>query len=220
MCVTPVEYRFSVFIALQINSLVCNKTQAKAMVELKMFLRKQNSQASVSNDMANKQQRYEVLVLALHSDIFRYAYWLVKDKAVAEDIVQETFLRAWKSLDSLKDERAAKSWLITILRRENARRFERKRFDLVDIDDVSVIDEQLSNEVEIEHRELRAIMASLSEEYREPLMLQIVFGYSGDEIATQLNLNKNTVMTRLFRARNQVKEELDKANNIGGRKNG
>jgi RNA polymerase sigma-70 factor (ECF subfamily) len=106
------------------------------------------------------------------------------------------------------------------LRRENARRFERKRFDLVDIDDVSVIDDQLSNEVEIEHRELRAIMASLSEEYREPLMLQIIFGYSGDEIAQQLNLNKNTVMTRLFRARNQVKEALDKANDNRGRKNG
>ena len=178
-----------------------------------MFSRKQTSQTSVSDGMANKQKRYEVLVLALHRDIFRYACWLVKDKAVAEDIVQETFLRAWKSLDSLKDERAAKSWLITILRRENARRFERKRFDLVDIDEVSVIDEQLSNEVEIEHRELRVIMASLSEEYREPLMLQIVFGYSGDEIAQQLNLNKNTVMTRLFRARNQVKEELDKVNN-------
>ena len=118
------------------------------------------------------------------------------------------------------DEKAAKSWLITILRRENARRFERKQFDLVDIDDVSVIDDQLTNEVEIEHRELRAIMASLSEEYREPLMLQIVFGYSGDEISQQLDLNKNTVMTRLFRARNQVKEALEKANIDRGRKNG
>jgi RNA polymerase sigma-70 factor (ECF subfamily) len=106
------------------------------------------------------------------------------------------------------------------LRRENARRFERKQFDLVDIDDVSVIDDQLSNEVEIEHKELRAIMASLSEEYREPLMLQIVFGYSGNEIAQQLDLNKNTVMTRLFRARNQVKEALDKANDNRGIKNG
>jgi RNA polymerase sigma-70 factor (ECF subfamily) len=186
-----------------------------------MFSRKQSKPPSVSSDMANKQKRYEALVLGLHTDIFRYAYWLVKDKAVAEDIVQETFLRAWKSLDSLNDEKAAKSWLITILRRENARRFERKQFDLVDIDDVSVADdEQLSNEVEIEHRELRAIMASLSEEYREPLMLQIVFGYTGDEIAEQLNLNKNTVMTRLFRARNQVKEALDKANDVRGRKNG
>lgn len=185
-----------------------------------MFLRKQTKPPSVSSDMANKQKRYEALVLALHADIFRYAYWLVKDKAVAEDIVQETFLRAWKSLDSLQDEKAAKSWLITILRRENARRFERKQFDLVDIDDVSIVDEQLSNEVEIEHRELRAIMAALTEEYREPLMLQIVFGYSGEEIAEQLNLNKNTVMTRLFRARNQVKEALEKANEHRGRKNG
>jgi RNA polymerase sigma-70 factor, ECF subfamily len=152
-----------------------------------MFSRKQTKSASVSSDMANKQKRYEALVLAFHADIFRYAYWLVKDKAIAEDIVQETFLRAWKSLDSLNDEKAAKSWLITILRRENARRFERKQFDLVDIDEVSIVDDQFSNEIEIEHQELRAIMASLSEEYREPLMLQIVFGYSGDEIAEQLN---------------------------------
>ncbi|WP_158968245.1 sigma-70 family RNA polymerase sigma factor [Paraglaciecola sp. L3A3] len=185
-----------------------------------MFSRKQNNKASVSNDMANKQKRYEALVLALHTDIYRYAYWLVKDKAIAEDIVQETFLRAWKSLDSLKDEKAAKSWLITILRRENARRFERKQFDLVDIDDVSVIDDSLSNEIQIEHRELRTIMASLSEEYREPLMLQIVFGYSGEEIAEQLELNKNTVMTRLFRARNQVKEALEKSETQWGQANG
>ncbi|WP_340677218.1 sigma-70 family RNA polymerase sigma factor [Paraglaciecola sp.] len=185
-----------------------------------MFSRKQTQTASVSSTMTDKNKRYENLVLALHADIFRYACWLVRDKAVAEDIVQETFLRAWKSLDSLNDEKAAKSWLITILRRENARRFERKQFDLVDIDDVAVIDEQLTHETEIEHRELRIIMASLSDEYREPLILQIVMGYSGDEIAQQLNLNKNTVMTRLFRARNQVKEALEKANENRGRKNG
>jgi RNA polymerase sigma-70 factor (ECF subfamily) len=185
-----------------------------------MFSRNKNQDAKVSNDMANKQKRYEALVLALHSDIFRYAYWLVKDKAVAEDIVQETFLRAWKSLDSLKDEKAAKSWLITILRRENARRFERKQFDLVDIDDVSIEDDGLTNETQLEHKELRDIMASLSEEYREPLMLQIIFGYSGEEIAAQLDLNKNTVMTRLFRARNQVKEALEKTDMKWGAQNG
>ena len=78
--------------------------------------------------MSTKQVRYEALVKALHADLFRYAYWLTHDKQVAEDLVQETFLRAWRALDSLKDEKAAKSWLITILRRENARRFERKRF--------------------------------------------------------------------------------------------
>ena len=87
-----------------------------------MFGRNKNDDRQVLSDMMEKQKRYEALVRAFHADIYRYAYWLVKDKAVAEDIVQETFLRAWRSLDSLKDEKAAKSWLITILRRENARR--------------------------------------------------------------------------------------------------
>jgi RNA polymerase sigma-70 factor (ECF subfamily) len=173
-----------------------------------MFSRKQSANDSVSENMASKQKRYEAMVNTLHTDIYRYAYWLVKDKHVAEDIVQETFLRAWKSLDSLKDPKAAKSC------------FERKQFDLVDMDDVPLEDEGLSNETEIEHRELRKLMAELNEEYREPLMLQILFGYSGDEIAEQLDLNKNTVMTRLFRARNQLKESLEKANNDRGVRNG
>lgn len=186
-----------------------------------MFSRKQNSNAAVSDDMASKQKRYEALVQALHTDIYRYAYWLIKDKAIAEDVVQETFLRAWRSLDSLKDEKAAKSWLITILRRENARRFERKQFDLVDMESVSIADdESLSHETDIEHRELRQLISNLAEEYREPLMLQVIFGYSGEEIAEQLGLNKNTVMTRLFRARNQIKEQLEKDDEGRGRKNG
>ena len=63
-------------------------------------------------------------------------------------------------------------------------------------------------------------MAGLSEEYREPPMLQIIFGYSGEEIAEQLNLNKNTVMTRLFRARNQLKEALEKSDVSRGFQNG
>jgi RNA polymerase sigma-70 factor (ECF subfamily) len=129
--------------------------------------------------MMKKQKRYEALVKAFHADLFRYAMWLIKDKAIAEDVVQE-----------------------------NARRFERKQFDLVDIDDVAVADPHIFGDVALEHRELRRIMSNLSEEYREPLMMQILMGFSGDEIAEQLNLNKNTVMTRLFRARNQIKEAL------------
>lgn len=185
-----------------------------------MFARNKNQNLSVSTDMMKKQKRYEALVKALHADIFRYAMWLIKDKAIAEDVVQETFLRAWKSLDSLKDEGAAKSWLITILRRENARRFERKQFDLVDIDDVSVADPVNFGDVVLEHRELRRIIGNLSEEYREPLMMQILMGFSGDEIAQQLSLNKNTVMTRLFRARNQIKEALQGDERKGEQVNG
>lgn len=170
--------------------------------------------------MNNKQTRYEALVKALHADIYRYAVWLIKDKSIAEDVVQETFLRAWKSLDSLKDEGAAKAWLITILRRENARRFERKQFDTVDIDDVSVEDTASHSEGSMHHQEIRKAIASLSEEYREPLTMQIIMGFSGDEIAQQLDLNKNTVMTRLFRARNQLKEILSSQMTFEERLNG
>jgi len=179
-----------------------------------------SAKASVLSDMNAKQKRYESLVRALHADIYRYALWLIKDKAIAEDVVQETFLRAWKSLDSLKDEAAAKAWLITILRRENARRFERKQFDTVDIDDVSISDPVAHSEQTIEQGEIRKAISSLSDEYREPLAMQIIMGFSGDEIAEQLNLNKNTVMTRLFRARNQLKEILVEKMHYGEQING
>ncbi|REL26158.1 sigma-70 family RNA polymerase sigma factor [Thalassotalea euphylliae] len=167
--------------------------------------------AKVSSSMSTKQVRYEALVKALHTDLFRYAYWLTHDKQVAEDLVQETFLRAWRALDSLKDEKAAKSWLITILRRENARRFERKRFDMGEYEEASITDHlSTSTEQEIENHWLRERIAKMPEEYREPLVLQVIGGFSGEDIAEMLGLNKNTVMTRLFRARNQLKDALDK----------
>jgi len=157
-----------------------------------------------------KQVRYEALVKALHGDLYRYAYWLCHEKQVAEDLVQETFLRAWRALDSLKDEKAAKSWLITILRRENARRFERKRFEMSEYEEATITDTKaLSNEQSIENDWLREKIAQLPPEYSEPLVLQILGGFSGEDIASMLNLNKNTVMTRLFRARNQLKEALE-----------
>ncbi len=188
---------------------------------IKKIIRNKNRQAQVSNDMATKQVRYEALVKALHGDLYRYAYWLCKNKHIAEDLVQETFLRAWRALDSLKDEKAAKPWLITILRRENARRFERKRFEMSEYEETSITDTQsLSNEQEIENHWLREKIAAMPEEYREPLVLQVLGGFSGEEIATILNLNKNTVMTRLFRARNQLKDAVDKQPNQRGQHNG
>ena len=184
---------------------------------LKIFGKK-NSNSPVNSDM-DKQRKYESLVRGYHRDLYRYAYWLSKDKAVAEDLVQETCLRAWKSLDSLLDEKAAKSWLITILRRENARRFERKQFDLVDIDDYGN-DAKVNDDPHHQQEWLQAQIMKLEVEYREPLFLQVVGGFSGEEIGDILELNKNTVMTRLFRARNQLKEMLDSQDTKRGQKNG
>ncbi|MCR4451315.1 sigma-70 family RNA polymerase sigma factor [Aeromonas caviae] len=175
----------------------------------------------VYGEMADKQTKYEALVHALHGDIYRYAYWLCRDPQIAEDLVQETFLRAWKAIDTLLDDKAAKAWLITILRRENARRFERKQFDLVDLDEHPLRDRGvLPSEQEMEHEWLRRHIARLPAEYQEPLLLQVLGGFSGEEIAEQLGLNKNTVMTRLFRARNQIKEAMESAKQQRGHTNG
>lgn len=158
---------------------------------------------------SNKQQRYESLVTALYQDVYRYAYWLCKNQPLAQDLVQETFLRAWRSLDSLQNDKAVKAWLFTILRRENARLYERYRPDLVDIDDQSIAEsdnEEPDNKMDREL--LHNAINRLESDYREPLLLQVVGGFSGKEIADILGLNNNTVMTRLFRARSKLKQEF------------
>ena len=124
-------------------------------------------------------------------------------------LVQETFLRAWKALDSLKSEKAAKSWLITILRREYARTFERKVPKFTDIETVPVPeDEDLEPDERVERQMLRKAMASLPAKYREPLLLQVVMGHSCAEISTQLGISKSAVMTQLFRARELLKAKI------------
>lgn len=188
---------------------------------IKKIFRNKSEQSQVPSNMVTKQIRFNALVRALHGDLFRYAYWLTHDKHVSEDLVQETFLRAWRALDSLQDEKAAKSWLITILRRENARRFERKRFDMSEYEEATITDTlSTSTEQEIENHWLREKIAQLPEDYREPLVLQVIGGFSGDEIASMLSLNKNTVMTRLFRARNQLKDVIDEEPLQRGQYNG
>ena len=158
---------------------------------------------------STKKQRYESLVAALYQDVFRYALWICKNKPMAEDLVQETFLRAWRSLESLQNDKAAKAWLFTILRRENARQYERYRPELVDIEGQSIAESD-SNEPDskMDKELLHKAINRLEAEYREPLLLQVVGGFSGKEIAEILQLNNNTVMTRLFRARSKLKLEF------------
>jgi len=149
-----------------------------------------------------------MMVDALSSDLYRYACWLCKDKTLAEDLVQETFTRAWRSLDSLRDEKAAKSWLFTTLRRENARQYERIRPDFADVEVEDIADSHQDLDTSTEAFVLRRALSKLSEDYREPLVLQVLGGFSCDEIAQQLGVSKAAVMTRLFRARQTLREIL------------
>lgn len=154
----------------------------------------------------DRRARFQALCQSLRPDLLRFAFWLARDRALAEDVVQESMLRAWKAQDSLLDERAAKPWLLTIIRREYARSFERKRFVTVDVLDLIATEEPaLAVADDQDLVELRAAIFKLPDEYREPLVLQVLMGYSTAEIAAELELSTAAVLTRLFRARKQLR---------------
>lgn len=166
--------------------------------------------------MHPKQDFFEKLVSAYAKDLYRYAYWLCKQPPVAEDLVQETFARAWKAIDSLKDEKAAKAWLITILRRENARMYEKYQPQLLEIEEELVAEDDRYEPLPLlEKQQLQQLIMALPNEYKEPLILQVMWGYTGDEIAEQLDLKLPTVNTRLFRARQQLKQMVVQGNSQG-----
>jgi RNA polymerase sigma-70 factor (ECF subfamily) len=153
-----------------------------------------------------RRARFQSLCQSLRPDLLRFAFWLARDRALAEDVVQEAMIRAWKAQDSLLDEGAAKPWFLTIIRREYARSFERKRFVTVDVEELIAKEEpMLAAADDQELAELRAAIFKLPGEYREPLVMQVLMGYSTAEIAAELGLSNAAVLTRLFRARKQLR---------------
>jgi RNA polymerase sigma-70 factor (ECF subfamily) len=160
--------------------------------------------------MSGKQRQFDALVRSLSGDLFRYGYWLCGDEALAHDLVQETFLRAWRALDNLRETAAAKAWLITILRREHARLYERKTPQFADVDEVDVIDERDAHMPEFagEENVIRNAIRQLDAKYRDPLLLQVLGGFSCEEIARELKVTPAAVMTQVFRARQKLKAML------------
>ncbi len=155
----------------------------------------------------SKQRQFDALARAHAAGLYRFALWLCGRDALAQDLVQETLLRAWKNLHALRDAEAARPWLLTILRREHARLYERKRLEVVDIEDHSVADETLWSDPERHGSaaDIRHAMQQLPPKYREPLLLQVLGGFSCQEIADELGEKPGAVMTQLFRARQKLK---------------
>ena len=158
---------------------------------------------------ADRRRRFDELVGVFHQDMYRYAAWLSRDRTIAEDVVQESLLRAWKSLDALRDDGAAKHWLLTIVRRENARYFERRRLETVDVDNLTPSQEALlASTPDDTVDDMREAIYRLDDDYREPLVLQVLMGYSTNEIAELMGLKQGAVLTRLHRARHKLKDEM------------
>lgn len=154
-----------------------------------------------------RQSKFEKLVRAYSAELYRYAYWLCRDSFQAEDLVQETFARAWKSWEDLREQSAAKSWLYTILRHERARLYQRKRLPVDEGRDLEALPDAAIDLVE--EMSMRDALLALPASYREPLLLQWIGGYSCREIAAIMNTTEGAVMTRLSRARMALRRVED-----------
>lgn len=154
-------------------------------------------------------REFNELSLRLRPDLYRYAFWLGRDRQLAEDVVQEALLRGWKAFGKLEDASSVKAWLVAIVRREFARTFERKRLETVDFKD---FEQQLSSpEDDPRLEEMRHAIFELDDDYREPLALQVLMGHTAREIAQLMELSEGAVLTRLHRARARLRQTLGMA---------
>lgn len=146
---------------------------------------------------------FEASVRAHAGDLYRYAYWLARNRQQAEDIVQEALLRGWRAFPRVRDRAAVKSWLFSIVKNEFHRATAKDMHSGsgIDVDGMDIIDERASPF----GMEMRDALMALPVSYAEPLALQVLGGFSCTEIAAMLETTEGAVMTRLTRARQALK---------------
>ena len=158
--------------------------------------------------MDTRRDPFENLVRAYSAELYRYACWLCRQPGQAEDLVQEVFLRAWKSMDSLRDAGAARAWLYTILRNVYHRQWRKDRRHGMEmgLDDATRLLEEAGETHRLDSQTLYRALEQLPVEYSEPLVLQVLGGFSSKEIGAILGLRQQNVLTRAFRARQMLRK--------------
>lgn len=159
---------------------------------------------------ANADAAFATELVATRPALMRFACRLSRDRSTAECAVQATLLRAWRSRSQLRDRNALQGWLLRICRREHARLYERKQLATIDIDDLQP--EQMPAVEDgdpVELAEIRRAVLALDDKYRVPLLMQVLEGRTTAEIAAMLGMPRQTVLTRLFRARRLLRQKLE-----------
>lgn len=126
--------------------------------------------------------------------------------ADADDIVQDVFLTAMKQLHALRDESAFGGWLATIAR-NRANGHHRSAVEVVELEEMP---HEATQEDEREAKEALATIRALPEAYRETLMMRLVEGMTGPEIAARTGLTPESVRVNLHRGMKLLREALDK----------
>lgn len=146
--------------------------------------------------------------------LYHICFSMTRDAYLAEDIVQETFIKAMKKAETIIDEEKAGAWLSVIARRtalDVIRRERRKAAVPMEQDMLECLGVATKQNVEQEvesgfaAEEITGAVKKLTGSYRDILLLKIDRGLKESEIAVMLNLNPSTVKTRIFRARKQLK---------------
>ena len=162
---------------------------------------------------------FEIEALPHLDAVFRFATMLSGDPVHAEDLVQETMLRAFRSWHRFRSGTNARAWLFTILRNVFISDYRRNRrkdraVDLSEVEEITFVEpmEDKDPEARLLHSliddEVLQCIAKLPDVYRATLLLSDVEGLSYEEVAKVLDLPLGTVKSRLFRARQILQRQL------------
>lgn len=171
-----------------------------------------------------KKREFEETALPHIDSLFNFALKLTGDAEEAEDLVQETYLRAYKFFNKYKKDTYIKAWLFSILRNTfiNIYRKKKKKLERVDFHGVEQFIEQviekgsplLQSDIsdvllkDILDDEVKASLDALPEEFMDAVLLSDVEGFSYQEIADILKCPAGTVMSRLHRGRKILYKNL------------
>jgi RNA polymerase sigma-70 factor (ECF subfamily) len=154
-----------------------------------------------------------------HGPALRLALRIVRERAEAEDVVQDAYLRAWSGFSRLRDRAAARGWLLTIVRNVAVTAVEARRRKRHGPENASrgqplehvPSDRPAPDAVLVNRRlgdALGEVVDALEHKYRTLLLLRVVDGLSYDELADALRIPVGTVGTRLLRSRQLVAQGL------------
>lgn len=152
---------------------------------------------------------------AVHYDwLIRVSYSITKDVYLAEDVVQETFIKAMNKIDSINDTEKVAGWLTMITKRtaiDMIRAEHRKKGLLLEQDMLDGLAREMNQNVEKEVEDLLFIeqvghaILNLTNKYQDVMILKMHHELTEQEIASLLNVKSSSVKTRIYRARKQLR---------------
>ena len=159
---------------------------------------------------------FESLVRAYQGDVWRLCFHLLGNSAMADDVTQDAFVRAFRFLHRYRGDSKFSTWLFSIARNcalDEVRRNQRRR-KVTDIIEAQPERAPVRTELGIEVREA---VTSLPLELREPLVMIDILGQSYAEVAETMGIPVGTVKSRVHRARDTVArvltDEIQEGNN-------